>query len=131
MVFKVSNYSTAQNFPRATNEKTSDNSYVLRKMLLRGSMEADYRYRLYEGDRAFDFKRLSYQFDDLLSDLDNMFDDRCMIRDEHCITLIRAIQNCQDLLALDQAETSADYRNLMAYLTGDLCPACPRAILAA
>lgn len=109
----------------------SDNSYILRKMLLCGAEEANYRYRLCEGDKAVDFRRMLYQFKDIIDDLDSMLDNRGRVKLNHRIAIIRAIQDCQYLFALDHAETVADYRNLMTDLTRDVCPECHRAMMAA
>ncbi|WP_426313807.1 hypothetical protein ACN9MF_20020 [Methylobacterium fujisawaense] len=119
------------NFLFSSTDINSDNSYVLRKMLLCGSEEAYYRYRLYDGDRAFEFKRMLYQFEDIIEDLNSMLDDKGGVRVEHRVTIIRAIQDCQYLFALNHAETIADYRNLMADLTCDVCPECQGAMVVA
>ncbi|KZC01272.1 hypothetical protein AU375_02462 [Methylobacterium radiotolerans] len=100
-------------------------------MLRRGSEEAYYRYRLNDGEKSFDFKRMFYQLEDIIDDLDSMLDNKGMVKVEYCIMITRAIQDCQYLFALDYAETIADYRNLMAYLTHDLCPERQRAMVAA
>lgn len=118
-----------QNFPLFTTDANSDNRYRLRKMLVRGVSEAYYRYWLHEGDKAFDFKRLAFKFENIIDDLDSMLDDKGRIRGEHRTTIIRSIKDCQYLLALDHAEMSSDYRNLMAYLTHDLCLECQRAMV--
>ncbi len=120
-----------QNFLSETRRTNSDNSYSLRKMFLRGREEANYRYHLYEGGRASYFKRMLYQFWDIIDDFDSMLDDKGRISAEHRITIIRAIQDCQYLFALDYAETVADYRNLMANLTRDVCPECQGAMVGA
>ncbi|SEI04179.1 hypothetical protein SAMN02799625_05059 [Methylobacterium sp. UNC300MFChir4.1] len=118
-----------KNFSFSASSTNSDNSYVLRKMLRRGSEEAYYRYRLNDGERSFDFKRMFYHLEDIIDDFDSMLDDKDRVKVECRITIIRAIQICQDLFALDYAETVADYRNLMAYLTRDICPVWQRAMV--
>jgi len=122
---------SSPNFLSLNSRTNSDNSYVLRKMLRRGSEEAYYRYRLCEGDRSFEFRRMFYQFEDIIDDLDSMIDNNGMLKVEYCIMITRAIQDCHYLFALDYAETIVDYRNSMAYLTHDLCPECQRAMVAA
>lgn len=117
--------------PLLITSTSSDNSYILRKMLRRGVEEAYYRYRLYEGDRAFDFKLKFYQLEGLIDELDSMLDDKGRIGVEHLVAIIQAIRDCQDLFALDYAETVADYRNLMADLTRDVCPECHMVMVAA
>ena len=122
---------SSPNFLSLISRTNSDNSYVLRKMLRRGSEEAYYRYRLCEGDRSFEFRRMFYHLEDIIDDFDSMLDDKDRVKVECRITIIRAIQICQDLFALDYAETVADYRNLMADLTREVCSECQRAMVAA
>lgn len=120
-----------EDFLAAHDGTSSDYRYVLCKMLVRGSSEAIYRSRLNDGDKAFEYKRLMYVFEDLLENLNGMMDCNGRIRPEHRTVIIEALKDCQCLLAIDQAETNADYNNLIAYFTGDLCEACRETALAA
>lgn len=120
-----------EDFLLATNGSNCKSRYILRKMLLRGYNEARFRSRLYAGDKAFDYKRIAYELEFLMEQLDCMFDDDSTIQGEHRITIMKAIKLCQCLLALDQAETNADYDNLVGYLTDDLCDCCREEALAA
>lgn len=120
-----------EDFLAAQDGTNSDSGYVLRKMLIRGSNEARFRSRLYDGDKAFEYKQMAYELESLMDQLLNMFDEDGAILGEYRITIMKAIKLCQCLLALDQAETNADYDNLVAYLTADLCDCCREEALAA
>lgn len=119
------------NFLLSSADTNSDNSYILRKMLVRGVSEAYYRYRLYEGVRALKFQRIAFKIEDVTDVLSSMTDRNGRVKLDHRITITQAIQDCYDLLALDHAETVADYRNLMADLTRDVCPECQGAMVGA
>jgi hypothetical protein len=120
-----------QDFFAAEDRSSSDNSYVLRKMLSRGIKEAQYRYYINEGDKAFEYKKLMFELEDLLDNLDSMIGENVLVYGEHRVKMMETIKLCQCLLAIDQAETNADYNNLVAYLTHDLCECCREEALAA
>lgn len=120
-----------EDFLTAHDGTSSDNRYVLRKMLVRGSTETTYRSRVNDGDKAFEYKRMMYVFEDILENLNNMMGCNGRIRPEHRTVIIEALKDCQCLLAIDQAETNADYNNLIAYVADDLCEACGETALAA
>lgn len=122
---------TPHNFPAKAKDVDSDNSYVLRKTLLRGISEAEFRWRLYDGDEAFNYKQIMFDLEIVADKLDEMFRDDGRIRGEYRFIVRRAVRACRLLLELDWAETCADCSNLEAYLTDDLCEECQQAILAA
>lgn len=103
-------------FLSALKGTSCDICYVLRKMLSRGASEAHYRSRINEGDRAYKYQRLSNEIEGVLDDLERMLDERGRIHLKYRVMMMRAIRSCQCLLAIDQAETNADYNKLEAYL---------------
>lgn len=110
-----------EDFLSANDGTSCDICYVLRKMLSRGASEAHYRSRINEGDRAYKYRRLSNEIENVLDGLEGMLDERGMIHLKYRVMMMRAIKSCQCLLAIDQAETNADYNNLETYLCDGLC----------
>lgn len=110
---------------------SSDNRYVLRKMLVRGSSEAIYRSRVNDGNKAFAYKLMMYVLEDLLENLSDMLDIEGRIISEYHPIIIEALKDCQCLIAIDQTGTNADYNNLIACLTDDHCEECRETALAA
>jgi hypothetical protein len=72
-----------------------------------------------------------YVFEDVLENLDTMMGGDGKVRPNYRSTVVEALKDCQCLLAIDQAETNADYNNLIAYVTDGLCKACGETALAA
>jgi hypothetical protein len=122
---------TFRDFLSARGGTSSDISYVLRKTLQRGIKEAEYRHRLYDGDKAFDYKRTMYEFEAVLDGLDTMLGADGRICDEDRVTIMKVLKLCKRLTDLDRVEANADYYNLVSFLTADLCEGCRAAALAA
>lgn len=120
-----------EDFLAANHGTSSDYRHVLCKMLIRGCSEARYRSFISDGDKAFEYKRMMYVFEDVLENLDTMMGGDGKFRPNYRSTVVEALKDCQCLLAIDQAETNADYNNLIAYVTDDLCKACGETALAA
>ena len=120
-----------EDFLAASHGTSSDYRHVLCKMLIRGSSEARYRSFINDGDRAFDYRRMMFVFEDVLEDIATMMDGDGKVRLKYRSIVVEALKDCQCLLAIDQAETNADYNNLIAYVADDLCEASGETALAA
>lgn len=120
-----------EDFLSAHDGTSCDICYVLRKMISRGANEAHYRFRINAGYRAYKYRRLSTEIEDVLDDLERLLDERGGIKLENRVMVMSAIKSCQCLLAIDQAETNADYNNLEAYLCDGLCQSHQEVIKAA
>ncbi|CAM3109814.1 hypothetical protein MEME101129_19445 [Methylobacterium mesophilicum] len=120
-----------EDFLAASYGTSSDYRHVLCKMLIRGSSEARYRSFISDGDKAFEYKRMMYVFEDVLENIDIIMGGDGKVRPNYRSAVVDALKDCQCLLAIDQAETNADYNNLIAYVTDGLCKACGETALAA
>lgn len=118
-------------FLSAHDGTSSDNRYVLRKMLFRGTSEARFRAMISEGDKKHFYKALSFDLEGVLDGLSSMIGGDGRVLAEHRMTMMRAIKVCQCILAIDQTETNADYNNLVAYLTNVRCEQCREELKAA
>lgn len=110
---------------------SSDNSYVLRKMLHHGVREAEYRSFLCNNDRASIYKEMASWLDDVLDKLDTMRDKDGQISAENRVTIMEAVDLSHNLIGITQMEINSDYYNLSEYLTGDRCEEWWNDILAA
>lgn len=106
-------------FLLARNGTSSDYSYVLRKMLMRGIEDASFRSRISAGDKSDNYKHIMCFIEDALDRFDWSMDTYGKISEDHKTVVLEALQHCRCLLAIDQAEASADYNNLTVYIADD------------
>lgn len=110
---------------------SSDLSHLLCITLLIGSSEAQRRIFTNVGEASKEYRRLMHGLDDLGEGIDDMFDDRDCIRAEYRMTVLEAVEICERLSMIDQAETTARYAKLKRALTNNLCQSCRSTLLVA
>lgn len=109
-----------QDFLPAFDGTSSDNRYVLRKMLLQGIREAEYRSCLYDGDKASNYKRLMLALESVVVELDITLDAVGGISKENRTLLTESVIATRRLIDLSHAEVMGDYANIVETLTDGL-----------
>ncbi|UIN34883.1 hypothetical protein [Methylobacterium oryzae] len=85
-------------------------------MVFRAASEADRRYYLNAGEKAKEYRRLSYELDELAHDIEHYLDETGQIKPQHLTLMFEALILARYLILLDQWETDILYENLMMNL---------------
>lgn len=99
---------------------SSDNRYVLRKMLLRGVREAEFRCFVCDGDKARKYRGLMLELESVVDSLDVILDAAEGVSEENRILLTESVMASRRLIDLNQAEVMGDYANIVEILTKSL-----------
>lgn len=106
----------SKNFHIRLYDRNSDSTYILRMMLFRAASEADRRYYLNAGEKAKEYRRLSYELDELAHDIEHYLDETGQIKPKYLTLMFEALILARYLILLDQWETDILYENLMMNL---------------
>jgi hypothetical protein len=98
-----------EDFRHFRHRSNSDYTYLLRMTLFRAANEADRRYYLTTGEKAKEYRRLSYELDEMASDIEHYLDDGERIKPKYIATILEAVILSRHLILLDQRETRAQY----------------------
>jgi len=93
-----------------------DFTYVLRMTLFRAAYEADRRYYLYTGEKAKEYRRLSYELEEIAHNVEEYRDEGGRIEPIHMATILEALTLSRYLILLDQRETRFQYDALLRHL---------------
>ncbi len=97
----------------------SDFTYLLRMTLFRASNEADRRYYLCAGEKAKEYRRLSYELEEMASSIEDYQDEGGGIKPMHMAMIVEGLTLSRYLILLDQMETRTRYDALLRYLVQD------------
>ncbi|MFB0487687.1 hypothetical protein ABIE45_000273 [Methylobacterium sp. OAE515] len=95
---------------------SSDITHVLRMMLFRAANESDRRYYLYAGEKAKEYRRISYELDEVARDIEHYLDDNRRVKPKHMAMIFEALILARHLILLDRRETRVQYEALMGNL---------------
>lgn len=82
-------------------------------MLFRAANEADRRYYLTAGEKAKEYKRLSYVLDELAHDVEHYLDGTGQIKPRHLTMIFESLILARYLISLDHRQTGSQYETLM------------------
>lgn len=92
--------------------KNSDSTYLLRMMLFRAANEADRRYYLSTGEKAKEYRRITYELNELADDIEHYMNEAGRIKSRYKTMIFEAIILARHLILLDQSETHVQYETL-------------------
>lgn len=93
-----------------------DSTYILRMLLFRASNEADRRYYLCIGEKAKEYRRLSYELDEMAGRVEDYLDQSGRIKPVYMAMILEAVVLSRNLILLDQTETRLEYEALLRNL---------------
>lgn len=105
-----------EDFLRSASLMTCDFKYFLRMTLFRAANEADRRYYLYNGEKAKEYRRLSYELDEMASVIEDYIDEDGRIKPQHMASITEAVILSRYLILLDQVETRFQHEALLRHL---------------
>lgn len=105
-----------EDFLRSASLMTCDFKYLLRMTLFRAANEADRRYYLYNGEKAKEYRRLSYELDEMASVIEDYIDEDGRIKPQHMASITEAVILSRYLILLDQVETRFQHEALLRHL---------------